>query len=106
MRSTRRILITAALLLLFSPSAARASFRAKAEEVTNYIQSRFWDSAQGLYRPAVPPDPKALPYDFMWANGVQFSALVGAARHDPTRYRPWMDAFFRGMDRHWDAAAP
>jgi uncharacterized protein YyaL (SSP411 family) len=95
------------LLALFSPcTPASADYRQKAEEASAYIQRAFWDEKAALYRPASPPDPKALPYDFMWANGVQFSALVGAARHNPKEYRPVMDAFFRGLDRYWDAAAP
>ncbi len=39
----------------------------------------------------------------MWGNGVMFSALVGAARHEPGRYRPVMEKFFDAMDGYWDS---
>jgi hypothetical protein len=41
----------------------------------------------------------------MWANGIQFSALVGGLRHNPAKYRPLVDAFFAGMDAHFDTNA-
>jgi uncharacterized protein YyaL (SSP411 family) len=41
----------------------------------------------------------------MWGNGVMFSALVGAAKHEPRTYRPIMDRFFASMDRYWDDKA-
>ncbi|MDF2440692.1 MAG: hypothetical protein JWN98_1676 [Abditibacteriota bacterium] len=81
----------------------RANYRTKAEAATDYIQRAFYDEKAGLYRPSAPLDPKALPYDFMWANGVQFSALVGAARANPTKYRPVLQAFTRGLEKYWDA---
>jgi uncharacterized protein YyaL (SSP411 family) len=99
-------IVSALLLVLLVPLAGRADYRSKADEASAYIQRTFWDEQAGLYRPASPPDPKALPYDFMWANGVQFSALAAAARRDPERYRPVMERFFNGLERYWDAAAP
>jgi hypothetical protein len=85
---------------------ARADYSDKATAVTDYIQREFYDQKAGLYRPAAPVDPKVLPYDFMWANGVQFSALVGATRHNPQRYRPILDTFSNSLKRYWDEAAP
>lgn len=43
--------------------------------------------------------------EFMWGNGVMFSALVAATRHDPEKYRPRLDRFFASMDRYWDNKA-
>jgi predicted alpha-1,6-mannanase (GH76 family) len=82
--------------------AEAEEYRAAASAASAFIQKTFWDENAGLYHPAVPPEPKALPYDFMWANGVQFSALVGAARREPDTYRPVLDRFFRSLDRYWD----
>lgn len=96
----RHVLWLICLTTLAVPT--RANYRAKAEATTDYIQRAFYDDNAGLYRPSAPVDPKALPYDFMWANGVQFSALVGATRHNPTRYRPILDAFTRGLEKYWD----
>jgi len=108
-RALRVLAPCAALLTLASVCGTRpvrADYRAKAEEITDFIQRTFYDEKAGLYRPAVPPEPKALPYDFMWANGVQFSALVAATRANPARYRPTLDAFTRGLERYWDKDAP
>ncbi|MFO1520986.1 MAG: hypothetical protein U1G05_02895 [Kiritimatiellia bacterium] len=43
--------------------------------------------------------------DFMWPNGVMFTALVAAARHEPETYRPVMEQFFTALDAYWDAKA-
>lgn len=71
-----------------------------------FIQSRLWDPKAHRYRPSVPLKPRSLPYDFMWGNGVAFSALAGGARLDPTTYTPLMEQFFGGMEAHWDKDAP
>ncbi len=76
------LLITAALSC-FHSAPARANYKAKAEDATSFIQANFYDADAKLYRAAAPADDKALPYDFMWANGVQFSVLAGAAQHNP-----------------------
>lgn len=87
---------------------AHANYRVKATEATDYIQRSFYDEKEGLYRAAQPVDPKALPYDFMWANGVQFPTLVGATKWQPERYGPALAAFTTGLTRYWDkdAAVP
>ena len=104
-RNTIAALGAALLASALSLSPARANYRAKAEAQTQWIQTNLYDEKAGLYRAAFPADPKALPYDFMWANGVQFSALVGATRHNPTKYRPILDAFTKGLERYWDKDA-
>jgi uncharacterized protein YyaL (SSP411 family) len=71
-----------------------------------FIQRDLWDSKTHRYRPASPRKPDALPYDFMWGNGTAFSALVGGTRLEPAKYRPMMDAFFHGIEIHWDKDAP
>jgi uncharacterized protein YyaL (SSP411 family) len=101
----------AALLLVPALSVlplqtAQANYKAKAEEAMNFIQSNFYDADAKLYHAATPPDPKALPYDFMWANGVQFTALVGAAHENPEKYRPLLVAFAEGLKKYWDVNAP
>lgn len=98
------VFLTAALALAARP--AEADYREWAEEASAFVQRAFWDERAGLYRPAAPAAPRALPYDFMWGNGVQFSHLAAAARHEPEQYRPVLKAFFGGLDRYWDAAAP
>lgn len=85
---------------------AHANYRAKALEATDFIQRSFYDSKAGLYRGSVPRNPKGLPYDVMWGNGVQFTVLTAATRYEPTKYRPVLDAFTKGLERYWDAAAP
>jgi rhamnogalacturonyl hydrolase YesR len=100
--STRKFAFAALLAIGVNCQPAHANYRQKAIEATDYIQKTFFDEKAGLYRPSVPAEEKALPYDFMWANGVQFSALVGAARHEPQRYKPTMYAFARSLERYWD----
>ena len=87
-------------------SAVSTLYRRQAEATQEFIQRALWDPKAHRYRPAIPPAPRALPYDFMWGNGVAFSALVGGARLDPAKYRPLVAAFFEGLEAYWDKDAP
>lgn len=73
----------------------------RALEVTEYTQKTFWNSGTGLYARS----SKDRKPDFMWPNGVMFSALVGASRHEANIYRPVMLKFFTAMDTYWDSKA-
>lgn len=73
---------------------------------TRWCLDKLWDANAGKFHPASPMDPKALPYDFMWGNGVAFSMLVGATRYDRATYQPYLLKFFEGLDSHWDKWAP
>lgn len=76
-------------------------FADAAREVTASVQKSFLNEKTGLYAQSLTKrDP-----EFMWGNGVAFSMLVAAARHEPAAYRPVMDRFFVAMDRYWDAKA-
>ncbi len=84
------------------PAQPPTSFAHAARTVTAAIQKDFFNEATGLYAQSLAKrDP-----EFMWGNGVMFSALVAAARHEPDTYRPVMDRFFAAMDRYWDSKAP
>lgn len=75
-----------------------------AKTVTASIQEKFSNEKTGLYAQTLTkPDP-----EYMWGNGVMFSTLVAAARHDPATYRPLLDRFFAAMNAYWDdkAAVP
>ncbi len=76
------------------------SFVEAARTVSASIEQRYLLEA-GLY--AAKPEERAP--DFMWGNGVMFSALVAAARHDPQTYTPVMERFFQAMDAYWDTKA-
>ncbi|GAB4469289.1 MAG: hypothetical protein OHK0029_41840 [Armatimonadaceae bacterium] len=76
------------------------------EDATRYCIQTFWDEKANRFRPEQPMGPKALPWDFMWANGIAFSMLVGAVRHNPAFYRPYLDRFFEGLHGYWDRDAP
>lgn len=89
-----------------TPRAARADYRQKAEEATEFIQSHFYDSTAHRYRPSYPADPKALPYELMWGNGVQFTVLAAAAQADPAKYRPILAEFADGLAGYWDPSVP
>lgn len=100
---------TAANLILISGTFAAGSANAqkaedlgaygkKAAEVTDYLQQNFWLKKRDLYATAIDrKDP-----DFIWGSGVMFSALVGAARHDP-KYKLAMRRYFEGMEVYWDS---
>ncbi len=89
-------------VVLGACGGAKANYRDKARSQTDWIQSNYFDAKAGLYRAAFPADPKGLPYEVMWGNGVQFSALVGATRDNPTKYKPILDAFAKGLEKYWD----
>ncbi len=72
---------------------------ARAEATTRYCLESFFDERAGRFRPATPADPKALPWEFMWGDGVAFSMLVGAK--DKTR----LSRFFDGLQGYWDERA-
>ena len=89
-------------LAALAPAPARADYRRKAEEQTAFIQAHFYDPAVRKYHRTYPADPKELPWAFMWDNGVQVRVLAAAARADPAKYRPLLDAFGRGLEDYWD----
>ncbi|MES2924351.1 MAG: glycoside hydrolase family 76 protein [Verrucomicrobiota bacterium] len=72
----------------------------KAAEVTDYIHKNFWMKKRDLYKTAIDKDSP----DYIWGSGVMFSAVVGAARHDP-KYKSIMRKFFDGMESYWDTKA-
>jgi uncharacterized protein YyaL (SSP411 family) len=78
---------------------------ARAEATMHFIQQRLWDAKAKRYRPAYPPKSDALPHDFMWGNGVAFSALVGGMHVNPSKYVPLAAAFFEGLEGYWDKDA-
>ncbi len=99
-------LLVPALLLALGAPPALARYTDKALAATEYIQRAFYDEKAGLYRGSAPQDPKSLPYDVMWANGVQFSVLVSATKNRPELYRPVLDAFTKGLKKYWDEQSP
>lgn len=77
-----------------------SAWRERAVATTQYCLARFWDGSQKRFHPATPADPTALPWEFMWGNGVAFTMLVGAK--DTER----IAAFFDGLQGYWDTRAP
>ena len=59
------------------------NWETKADEATQFCLQTFWDAKAGRFHPATPAKPDALPWDFMWANGVAFSMLVGRGTKRP-----------------------
>jgi uncharacterized protein YyaL (SSP411 family) len=78
-----------------------AFFLLAAKEVTEHIQKHYWDPTTGLYAHSL-DDRRP---DAMWGNGVMFSALVAAAKHDPRVYHPILSRFFDSLERYWDIEA-
>jgi hypothetical protein len=78
--------------------AAPGQYGTEAREVTEYLQKTFCDPKTGLYiRSATDHKP-----DYVWREAAAFSALVGAARHEPRTYRPVLARFFAALDAYWD----
>jgi hypothetical protein len=109
MRELVLLLAMLASLAIALPCAAQApdgpkpatSFVEAAHTVTASIQKNFYIEQSGLYAQSLTKRDA----ESMWGNGVMFSALVAATRHEPTTYRPVLDRFFAGLDRYWDAKA-
>ena len=77
----------------------RNLWRERASATTDYCLRNFWDERAKKFHPATPADPKALPWEFMWGNGVAFSMLVGSG--DKAR----IAACFEGLQGYWDTRA-
>ncbi|WP_367870219.1 glycoside hydrolase family 76 protein [Luteolibacter sp. Populi] len=93
-----RFLAGLVVLLSALPIRAQTSpFLAKAMEVSDSIQDRFWDRKSNLYSAKADGTEPEL----IWGNGVMFSSLVAASRHDK-RFRPVMRNFFEALDAYWD----
>jgi uncharacterized protein YyaL (SSP411 family) len=100
------VAIAAAVLITMTDTLpAAASYRTKAEQQSAFIQTHYYDSSVGLYRPWSPQKPDANRYDFMWGHGVQLPALVGAIRYDAAKYRPILSELSKGLRKYWDASA-
>lgn len=81
-------------------------WKKNADDATRWCLTKLWIPGAKRFHTAIPVDPKDLPFETMWGNGIAFSMLVGATRANPKYYRPYMEAFFKGMDGHWDKDAP
>lgn len=79
-----------------------ADYARAADGATRYIETTFALPGSALYAQST----RDRAPEFMWGNGIQMTALLGAARHDPRTYRPTLDRFFIAMDAYWDRLAP
>ncbi len=93
-------------LLLALIAAAQADYRRQAEAQTDFVLAHFYDAAHGKYRDTYPQVPDALPWTTMWANGVQWRALVAAAQADPAKYGQALADFGQGLREYWDPEGP
>jgi len=85
---------------------ASADYRQKAEAQMEYIQTHFYDAAAKRYHGRSPDKPGGLPYAFMWDNGVQWRALVDAARYDPAKYKPLLATFGTSLRQNYWTRSP
>lgn len=96
------VMAAAAPAQIESSPASGVSFLEAAKAVTEQIQKDHWNEKAGLYW----SKPGGGDHEFMWGNGIMFSALVAASRHEPRACRPIMSRFFDGMNRYWDTKVP
>ncbi|MES2572488.1 MAG: glycoside hydrolase family 76 protein [Verrucomicrobiota bacterium] len=76
-------------------------YRRQALEVMEDMGRRF-RLPQGAQYAATPGGGEP---DTVRGAGVLFSALVGAAKHDPEHYGPLLDQFFEGLNAYWNPKA-
>jgi hypothetical protein len=77
-------------------------YASEASQVMEYVQKTFWDPAKSVYtKTAQDRTP-----DYVWRQAAAFSALLGAARHDPATYQTIVTQQFHGLEAYWDAKAP
>src|SRR5205823_4593934 len=96
-----RLIVAALMLLPSGCTQAAPFFTTAAEDVTRYIQKTYYDPQTGLYAHSL--DDRSA--EATWGNGVMFSALVAAARHEPRVYRPILSRFFESLEPYWDKQA-
>ncbi len=81
-----------------APLKTSNKYRNMALEVMEDIQKKFWLRESERYaKKAGSREP-----DMVWGAGVMFSAVVGAARHEPGKYQPVLRKFFDGLNGYWD----
>jgi len=103
MTKPRLLAVLLSLLGAMLTPPASADYRQKAEAQMDYIQAHFYDAAAKRYHGRIPDKPGGLPYAFMWDNGVQWRALVDAARYDPAKYKPLLATYGEGLRQdYWD----
>src|SRR5215207_7597453 len=77
------------------------TYRRQALEITDDTHRRFWMSKVKRYSGQAGTNQP----DAVWGAGVMFSALVGATRHEPARYKSILNDFFAGLEGYWDTRA-
>jgi hypothetical protein len=83
------------------PSVESDRFRREALEITEDIHRKHWMPRVQRYS----NKPGSNQADAVWGAGVMFSALVGAARHEPAKFKPLVAKFYDGLEGYWDKQA-
>ena len=73
-------------------------FRRQAIEVTEDIHRKHWMPKVQRYS----NKPGSNQADAVWGAGVMFSAIVGATRHEPAKFKPILGKFYDGLEGYWD----
>jgi hypothetical protein len=107
MRAIAVLLFAAGLSVLTSvargaQAPGAADYAAEASEVMEHVQKTFWDAARSIYTKSAEDRTP----DYVWRQAAAFSALLGAARHEPETYLRILAAHFHGLEAYWDAKAP
>ncbi len=93
-----------ALILFASAIALSATddqpigYAAKAREITDHIQTTFYDPKTGVYLKSLTIQKP----DYVWLQSVEFANLVAAARAEPKTYRLILEKYFAALDGYWD----
>jgi hypothetical protein len=84
------------------PPPSLTHYADEATQVMEHVQKTFWDPARSVYTKTAQDHTP----DYVWRQAAAFSALLGAARHDPATYRPILATHFHGLEAYWDTKAP
>lgn len=97
-----------ALLPRFAEAQVKPDFKTWGLSAMAQIEKDYSLPARSLYADALHPGrerPKDGPA-FMWACGVQLTALTAAARLDSPKYLPLVRRYVSGLDIYWSKADP
>jgi mannose/cellobiose epimerase-like protein (N-acyl-D-glucosamine 2-epimerase family) len=99
--------LVCALLPRFAVAQTRPDFKTWGLSAMAQIEQEYRLPARSLYADSFrPADKRPSGPAFMWACGVQLTALAAAARADKPHYLPLLRQYITGLDVYWSKADP
>ena len=105
--SSALLCLAFALLPRFAAAQVKPDFKTWGLAEMGKIETEYSLPARSLYADSLKPvEKQASGPAFMWACGVQLTALAAAARIDKPTYLPLLRRYITGLDIYWSKAAP